>query len=323
MVHLPVGRPTESGLLPHQGEPRAANAASSPGLASQLGGHAGGRRRAATSPDQGRRVVELDLVDPMRQPRHRPGRHRAVELAESAYESIAATCDTEGIVRGQLTLHADRGTPTCSKPVAMLLADSGDDEKPQPAACQQATRRPEAQFKTRSTNSTSRCALTPSKTPVRSVRGSSPGTTTPIGTPGIGYMTPGGRAHRPGVAAARCPPTGARSGFAAHLNASRCPSSDPTRSARYRSASTFQNPRRAYPGKRSVRHHKLPCNWCSKLLTHSVRATMVEDPAHYRCTSYRANALGQTSPLLIPHSVYRSLGVTDKARHPRDRQLFR
>jgi putative transposase len=27
-----------------------------------------------------------------------------------------------------------------------------------------------------------------------------------------------------------------------------------------------------------------------------VRATMVEDPAHYRWTSYRANALGQTSP---------------------------
>jgi putative transposase len=45
-----------------------------------------------------------------------------------------------------------------------------------------------------------------------------------------------------------------------------------------------------------------------------VRATMVEDPAHYRWTSYRANALGQTSPLLVPHSVYLPLGGTDKAR---------
>jgi hypothetical protein len=45
-----------------------------------------------------------------------------------------------------------------------------------------------------------------------------------------------------------------------------------------------------------------------------VRATMVEDPAHYRWTSYRANALGQTSQLLVPHSVYLSLGATDKAR---------
>jgi len=35
-----------------------------------------------------------------------------------------------------------------------------------------------------------------------------------------------------------------------------------------------------------------------------VRATMAEDPAHYRWISYRANALGQTSPLLVPHSVY-------------------
>jgi hypothetical protein len=34
-----------------------------------------------------------------------------------------------------------------------------------------------------------------------------------------------------------------------------------------------------------------------------VRATMVEDPAHYRWTSYGANDLGQTSPLLVPHSV--------------------
>jgi putative transposase len=47
------------------------------------------------------------------------------ESAELAYELIAATCDKEGIVRGQLTLHADRGTSMRSKPVALLLADLG------------------------------------------------------------------------------------------------------------------------------------------------------------------------------------------------------
>ena len=54
-----------------------------------------------------------------------------------------------------------------------------------------------------------------------------------------------------------------------------------------------------------------------------VRATIVEDPAHYRWTSYRANGLGQTSSLLVPHSVYLSLGATDKERQAAYRHLFR
>jgi putative transposase len=49
---------------------------------------------------------------------------------------------------------------------------------------------------------------------------------------------------------------------------------------------------------------------------------MVEDPVHYRWISYRANALGQTSPLLVPRS-YLSLGATDKARQAAYRHLFR
>jgi putative transposase len=40
-----------------------------------------------------------------------------------------------------------------------------------------------------------------------------------------------------------------------------------------------------------------------------VRAGMVEDPAHYRWTSYRANALGQADSRITPHALYRSLGV--------------
>ena len=54
-----------------------------------------------------------------------------------------------------------------------------------------------------------------------------------------------------------------------------------------------------------------------------VRAAMVDDPAHYRWTSYRANALGQVSPLLIPHRVYLALGPADKARRVAYRGLFR
>ena len=45
------------------------------------------------------------------------------ESAALVHELIAATCDQEGIVLHQLTLHADRGTSMRSKPVAMLLAD--------------------------------------------------------------------------------------------------------------------------------------------------------------------------------------------------------
>ena len=44
-----------------------------------------------------------------------------------------------------------------------------------------------------------------------------------------------------------------------------------------------------------------------------VRAAMVDDPAHYRWTPYRANALGQFSPRLSPHPVYLALGQADNA----------
>jgi putative transposase len=47
------------------------------------------------------------------------------ESAELAERLIAETCNKEGIERGQLTLHADRGSSMRSKPVAFLLADLG------------------------------------------------------------------------------------------------------------------------------------------------------------------------------------------------------
>ena len=54
-----------------------------------------------------------------------------------------------------------------------------------------------------------------------------------------------------------------------------------------------------------------------------VRAAMVEDPAHYRWTSYRANALGQVDPRLTPHPVYLGLGRTVRERQAAYRALFR
>ena len=54
-----------------------------------------------------------------------------------------------------------------------------------------------------------------------------------------------------------------------------------------------------------------------------VRAAMVEDPAHYRWTSYRSNALGQQDPHLTPHPLYLSLGRSDKGRQAAYRALFR
>ncbi len=50
---------------------------------------------------------------------------------------------------------------------------------------------------------------------------------------------------------------------------------------------------------------------------------MVDDPAHYRWTSYRANALGQADDLLTPHPLFLSLGRSEKERQSAYRDLFR
>ncbi len=47
------------------------------------------------------------------------------ELARLAERLIAESCERQGIERGQLNVHADRGAAMTSKPVALLLADLG------------------------------------------------------------------------------------------------------------------------------------------------------------------------------------------------------
>lgn len=47
------------------------------------------------------------------------------ESGHLAETLLAETCQRQGIAKGQLTLHADRGKPMLSKPLALLLADLG------------------------------------------------------------------------------------------------------------------------------------------------------------------------------------------------------
>lgn len=54
-----------------------------------------------------------------------------------------------------------------------------------------------------------------------------------------------------------------------------------------------------------------------------VRACMVEHPAEYRWSSYRANAQGEADTLLVPHALYLSLGAGAAARQAAYRELFR
>jgi putative transposase len=54
-----------------------------------------------------------------------------------------------------------------------------------------------------------------------------------------------------------------------------------------------------------------------------VRAAMVDDPAHYRWSSYRKNGLGQDDRLLTPHAVYSGLGANEADRLANYRVLFR
>jgi putative transposase len=54
-----------------------------------------------------------------------------------------------------------------------------------------------------------------------------------------------------------------------------------------------------------------------------VRAEMVGHPADYPWSSYRANAQGQSNPLVSPHPVYRGLGRSNEERQSDYRQLFR
>ncbi len=50
---------------------------------------------------------------------------------------------------------------------------------------------------------------------------------------------------------------------------------------------------------------------------------MVDDPAHYRWSSYRANGLGQTDLRLTPHPVYLEIAQDAGERQATYHQFFR
>ncbi len=54
-----------------------------------------------------------------------------------------------------------------------------------------------------------------------------------------------------------------------------------------------------------------------------IRAGMVEHPAEYRWSSYRANAQGESSVLRCPHPLYQALGRDEMLRTEAYRELFR
>lgn len=53
-----------------------------------------------------------------------------------------------------------------------------------------------------------------------------------------------------------------------------------------------------------------------------VRARAVSSPSAYRWSSYRANALGMSSPLITPHDVWNRLGNDPEERQENYRRLF-
>jgi putative transposase len=70
------------------------------------------------------------------------------ESAVLAEKLIAETCAKQGITRGQLSLHADRGSSMTSRPVALLLADLGITQSHSRPHVSNDNPYSEAQFKT-------------------------------------------------------------------------------------------------------------------------------------------------------------------------------
>lgn len=62
---------------------------------------------------------------------------------------------------------------------------------------------------------------------------------------------------------------------------------------------------------------------CSRYIEmNPVNANMVKHPAEYRWSSYMHNVHGETNNLVIPHEVYRRLGLSDETRRQAYASLF-
>ncbi len=115
----------------------------------------------------------LDVIS-----RYMPGwmvAHR--NTAALARRLIAETVEKQKIPRGTLTVHADRGSSITSKPVALLLADLAGHKSHSRPHNSNDNPYSEAQFKTLKYRPTFPAASAPSRTPGRTVKSSSTGTT--------------------------------------------------------------------------------------------------------------------------------------------------
>lgn len=61
---------------------------------------------------------------------------------------------------------------------------------------------------------------------------------------------------------------------------------------------------------------------CRYIELNPVRANTVSHPAEYPWSSYRANALGQSDPIVTPHALYWALGGDEVQRQLQYRSLF-
>ena len=68
-------------------------------------------------------------------------------------------------------------------------------------------------------------------------------------------------------------------------------------------------------------HYLLTCMRYIEL--NPVRAAMVRAPAHYRWSSYRANAQGKPDELITQHAIYLSLGESPDTRCEAYKELFK
>ena len=112
------------------------------------------------------------------------------ESAVLAEKLIAATCAKQGISRGQLAIHADRGSSMTSKPVALLLADLGVTQSHSRPHVSNDNPYSEAQFKTLKYRPGFPAASPRSRPPGRTARTSSAGTTTTTATAASACIPP-------------------------------------------------------------------------------------------------------------------------------------
>jgi putative transposase len=112
------------------------------------------------------------------------------ENAHLAKALLADTATKQHITSGQLTIHADRGSPMTAKPVAFLLASLGVTKSHSRPHCSNDNPYSESQFRTMNIGPPSPTASAASRTPTPSVAGSSAGTTTSTATPASGSTPP-------------------------------------------------------------------------------------------------------------------------------------